>query len=170
MSKPISIFPILALAALALLIVGCGGGDEATGSANGGASSVSGPPTKAEFIKQAEAICEKARKDRYAEVENYWRAHRSELEPLDPTAREEEVDRAITIPGVLKEAREVGALPMPTGDAKTIAAFVAGIEVGVKKARAHPYSISHEIGSVYPFTKANDLIRSYGITDCENPG
>jgi hypothetical protein len=171
MPKPISIFPALAFIVLALFIAGCGGGDdEATGSASDGTTSAesSGPPSKAEFTKQAEDLCYQAKRDRYFEARKYRRVHKEELEELSPIPSEEKIILAVELPSILKEAKELEALGAPKGDERKIEAIVTEIETGVEKAKKNPYSISLEVPSEYPFRKLNGLIRAYPLAACRN--
>ena len=169
MSKQISIFPVLVLLVLALLVTGCGGGDdEATGSGNGDSASA-GPPTKAEFTKQAEEICDNSKDTRFREAEKYRRVHAKELNSMEPIPREEKIIRAVVLPSVQEETKELAALEPPKGDEKKIEAIIIQLEVGLKKAQKNPYGISLEVPSEYPFRKAGLLIRAYGLVDCRNP-
>lgn len=172
MLKPTSIFPALLLAAFALFVAGCGGGDEGTTGSVGNdtslAKSQEGAPSKAEFIKQAEAVCDKSNATRFNEAAKYRNRHKKELDALSPIASEEKIIRAIVLPSVQKEAEDLGALVPPKGDEKTIETIVAEVEKGVKKAKKNPYSISLEVPSEYPFRKVGIRIRSYGINACRN--
>jgi hypothetical protein len=169
MAKPISISLLLALSALALFVAGCGGSDdEATGSAGGETSIESGPPSKAEFTKEMEAVCTKSKATRYREAEAYRRKHEKELEAYEPIPREERIIRAIVLPSVLKEAKDLAALEPPAGEEKKIEVMIAEIEAGVKKAKKNPYSISLEVPSEYPFRKLGLKMRAYGNIACRN--
>ena len=172
MSKPLSIFPALALAALVLFVAGCGGGDdEATGSGNGNDSTLAesdAPSSKAEFTKTAEDICYQSKRDRYYAARKYRQQHKKELEAMAPRPEYEKLIVAVILPGVMEEARELAALDPPKGDEKKIEAIIKGIEDGVKEARKDPYSVSLEEPLEYPFRKVGFLIRNYGLVDCRN--
>jgi hypothetical protein len=168
-------FLALAFAALALAVIGCGKDEgAATGSAiNKPAPGKieEGPPSKAEFTKQAEAVCRKARDRQRREAVAYSREHRKELAKLKPIPAEEKIILATVLPAIQREAEELRALDIPKGDEKKIEAITTGIERGVKRARKDPYdSISFEDPSKYAFRRVGLQIRAYGLNDCRNVG
>lgn len=173
MPKSTSTFPVLFLVALALVITGCGGGsDDETSSAGGDTSLAKSnnevAPDKAEFVKQAEAICNKSNTERFNEAVKYRKKYAKELDTMSPIPREEKIISAVVLPSVQKEAEELGELVPPKGDEKKIAEIVSLVEKGVKEAEKDPYSISFEVPSEYPFREAGLKIRAYGINDCRN--
>jgi hypothetical protein len=114
MPKPSSILPLLALVA-ALFATGCGGGSNA-------------PLSKADFIKQGDAICKEKFDERSANYLEYGKAH--------PSARlsTEEIVTMFTLPSIQETAEELDALGAPKSDEKKINAIVVGVEEGVEKA------------------------------------
>src|SRR5262245_24661498 len=105
MSRQISTISALALVALALFVVGCGGSDDDDGSSSSGgdtslAKSEESPPTKAEFIKEAEAICDKSNDTRFNEAVKYRKEFEKELEAMEPIPREEKIISAVVLPSV----------------------------------------------------------------------
>jgi hypothetical protein len=167
------IYLATALAALALL--GCGG----SGSAQSGstvaksgspqpqpASSTesSQPPlSKAELIKQGDAICTNTDKVQKAKLTAYFKAH--------PKARGSQVGlrEAVLVAGIgpiRDEAKELGELQPPAGDEKEIAAIVEGIEAAVKASEADP--VTALTAGLNPFNGVDELAGKYGFKACAN--
>jgi hypothetical protein len=105
---------LLGILALALLAAGCGGGD-------GDDASAETAITKAEFVKQGNAICQKA-------TEKFSRQAEALLEELG--ADESPGDRPATdLVSLLEtEADEIRALGAPAGDEAEVDAILSGIE------------------------------------------
>jgi hypothetical protein len=122
--------------AIALILAGCGGSDSTASSL-----------TKAQFIKQADAICAKTDKAVLAAISEAGVGERKVLiAGLQP---------------VQKEAEEISALGAPSGDEEAIAAIVAGIEAAVRK--AENTSLPAAKGA---FAKVDALSAKYGFDDC----
>jgi hypothetical protein len=167
MSKSLTIFLVL-LTALALLIAGCGGSDDETSGGNGSTVAADAPPTKAEFSKAAEEVCDKARDRRYNKAVKYREDHAKELKAMEPIAAEEKIVVDVVLPAILEEAEELDALPVPKGDEKKIEAIIAGMEKGVKVAEKKPSRAWLEVPSEYAFRNVGLKIRAYGLVDCRN--
>jgi hypothetical protein len=108
MTKSLSFFLLAALTA-ALFLIGCGGGSNSQLS-------------KAEFIKQGNAICQKSSKKRTAEFS-------AQAEDLST----EQIVMKITLPSMREIAERLDELGAPEGDEERIEAIVTGIEDGVDK-------------------------------------
>lgn len=137
---------VLALVSVASLIgVGCGGG--------------SGSLSKAEFIKQADVICEKADE---AQLDAIPKVDVSG----NPNSRanEERVVMEGALPPVRKEAEEIAELSAPAGDEQEIAAIVKGIEDAVVKVEEDP--INNLEGA---FVAVNKRAARYGFKACSEP-
>lgn len=144
MSKQISIILVL-FTALAGVVAGCGGGS-------------SDPAlTKAEFIKKADKICEKADETQGGEAIAYQRAHKD--------ATTEKMVSVILLPSVLKQVEDIEALGVPSEDEQTISEFTDGVRAAVKEAEKDPGSVTNDGG---PFVEVNKLAGEYGFKNCEN--
>lgn len=160
--------PLLALVA-ALVAVGCGGGGEATLS-------------KTDFIKRADAICEKADSAEIGEFFAYARAHPKLLKRLHELTSSDQPPRgvvarekaygAIAPPSILKEAEEIEALKPPSGDEAAIERFLAGIRQAVKEAEGDPSKLDNHLPNGaganpdYAFGEVNQLATEYGFKQC----
>lgn len=130
-------------AAIALLVVGCGGG---------GSSDSTATVTKAQFVKEANAICEQANKVQLAAAA---------IGEKQGKTRAELISQAL-IP-IQTQAEEVGKLDPPQGDQQQIDAIVKGLEDGVKVVEADPTAFESA------FTKVDKLAVKYGLTSCTGP-
>jgi hypothetical protein len=145
---------LTSVVALAALGSACGGGS-ADSSGGGG-----GELTKAEFVKQADAICTKTDEDLLAALETAGKA----AEGKTASKGEKEAVAMLGLARVQKEAEEIGELQPPSGDEGKASAIVKGIEEGVKKAEANPLQLSEA-----QFEKAGKLAAAYGMKACAEP-
>ncbi len=138
---------IVGLAILvALLVVGCGGG--------GGDETV----TKADFVRQGNAVCGKwqqARGDRFREIN-------SKFKPPVTQAKREEAILFVLEPyeDAVDGLRE---LDPPAGEEEKVEEIIDAMEEAVKQGKANPGTL---ISSGAPFSKANRLTEEYGLKEC----
>jgi len=153
-SKPF-IALLAALAAISMIVVGCGGG--------GDSSSDSASISKARFVKQADAICEKGTKENQAEFEEFAKEN-GLSEKKEPTkAQQEEAVTEIVAPGVQKQIEEIDALGAPEGDEKQVEAIVAAVEDGVEEIEDDPAALTE---GENPLAKGSKLAKEYGLQAC----
>jgi hypothetical protein len=140
----------VALLAAAIAVAGCGGGDSTTTASIG----------KAEFIKKAEAICERGQQKLHSGYEALIneKAHRSTLEE-----EEEWVERVIA-PNLTQEVSEIRALGMPKGDEARVEGLLEAVEDGLRELQENPQSVL--ASSAEKFNKAIQLENSYGLQVC----
>jgi ABC-type glycerol-3-phosphate transport system substrate-binding protein len=152
------LFVLLAGAlAVAIAAAGCGGGGDDSGE-----SSSATPLTKAELIKQGDAICTKGNKTIEDEAEEF--AESNNVDTENPTkAQQEEVIVQVVAPGVRKQAEEIGGLTPPSGDEAEIKAMVAAVEDGADELEADPAKL---LEGTNPLSKGSKLARSYGFKEC----
>ncbi|HWO83525.1 MAG TPA: hypothetical protein VNM38_07030 [Solirubrobacterales bacterium] len=143
---------LAALAASSALIVGCGSG--------GGTTESSGPLTKAEFIKQGDAICKKGNGESKAEVEEFADEKGFDLE--NPSKRQsEEVVTEVLVPNLERQAEELAALEPPKGDTKEVNAIIASLEKVIAELKKAPSNFG-----VVAFAKPIRLEGAYGFKVC----
>lgn len=136
--------------ALAWCVAGCGGGGSTTTAAL----------TKAEFIKQADAICKKMDSSMPSVI------GRAQKEQEGVHASAAKVDEAIAIAGlqlVQREAEELGELSPPTGDKATIAAILNGIDRAIVATEKDP------TGAHNAFAEVEKMAAEYGFKECSEP-
>jgi uncharacterized protein YcfL len=140
---------LLALAALAaLMLVGCGGGDETTSL------------TRAQFVKQANAIC-KAQEERRENIIRKAIAGQDQTKLLPLAQREEIVIE--TVAPYESMAEEMSSLATPEGDEPKVEKIIQEMEKAAKSVRSDPATA---LGSTSQFQEANNLTTRYGLTEC----
>jgi len=145
-------WPIYVLVA-ALLGLGCGGGD-------GGDDEATASLSKPQFVKQANAICERGLERRLTESGKYAGEHRGES--LTVLARK--AFMAVGLSVWEEEFEELRALDPPKGDEKQVDRIFAAFESWVdgteqKNGGANP-KLNKEIAD------AVELARKYGLSEC----
>jgi len=138
------------LIAIALAVAGCGGG--------GGDSSTTAL-TKAQYVKQANAICKKGQQEREAAVNEL-------AEEVKPGANAGELPKAGLVeavtPPLAAMVEELAALPAPEGDEAEVEALVEAFEKPVEE-------IEEDQNAVFEgelFKEADAKSVKYGLEDC----
>lgn len=138
------------LAPLALVVAlgpaGCGAG-------------ASSAPSKAEYVKQADAICRAAT----AKVTTAAAKVFTGGTPTLPQVRAY-ATRSF-FPVIEQELKDLRGLTPPDGDAARTAAIYDAVQAGVDKARGNPVLLGIA-GARNPFTPANAKANAYGLTVC----
>jgi hypothetical protein len=132
----------LVVAGLVLLVSGCGGSNSTSSL------------TKAEFIEQADAICENADGAQLAAVARVTRRS---------SGNKAADERELLIQGlepVQRQAEEINALGAPSGDEAQVSAIVVGMEEAVGGTEEAPDKV------VAVFAKVNKLAKAYGLKAC----
>jgi hypothetical protein len=142
------------LVALAALVAGCGGGSDTTDSATV-------VLTKAEFIKQGDAICKEANEANQAEAEEYAEENGFELEKASKDQLEEAVG-AVLVPSLEQQAEELDALGAPKGDEKQVEEIIAALEDATGEIEDDPSLVF----KAETLKKPNQLAEAYGYKVC----
>jgi hypothetical protein len=131
-----------AILALALSVGGCGGGEFQL--------------TKAEFVRQGDAICEQASAEQTELATHYKKGEVAEgnLETVT----------AVFVPPMEKELRRLEALIPPQADERKVRTILDGIGSGIKDAKADYLDLF--VKETDPFAEANELARKYGFEAC----
>ena len=139
---------------IAVGVVGCGGdgGDETT-------------VVKADFVKQANAVCLKAAKKRDATAQAAFRAQ----EKLPQAESESEIEKsewvlARVIRPLAEMSDELAALSVPGESADEAEAVSAAFQEAIDEVEAEPTQVVK--GEVNPFGKPKKLAGEYGIKAC----
>jgi hypothetical protein len=137
------------IAALAVVLGGCGGGDSTT------------TVTKAQFVKKVDALCLEREKERADEVN----ALVSKLKPNEKlsNARQTKMVETIIFPSYAKMIENVKSLEPPEGDEAEINKIIKAMEKAQKKVEADP---RQAVFSVVMFEEANQLATKYGLKHC----
>lgn len=137
---------IAAALLLALTIASCGGSGDSTASL-----------TKAEFIKQADAICEAADG---AQVVALGRVEKENPGNMENVAVQKKILATAGLPPVQQEAEEIADLGAPSGGEDEVAAIVDGIEKAIEEAENDPTALESS------FVAVDKLAARYGLKAC----
>lgn len=151
MIKPIHI-PVLVVLASIALFSGCGDSDSAAT-----------PLTKAQFVKQGDAICAKA--DR-AQIDAFLASAKKNPKKAETQSGEEELITTAGLPPVKTAIEELGELGVPEGDEQQIEAILSGMEKALREAEADPGTVVLETSQSTPFDGVEKLAREYGFVAC----
>jgi hypothetical protein len=145
---------LAALAALALIVAGCGSG----GGSTEGTSSL----TKAEFVKKGNAICAKGNEEIEKGFEEFRKEQGFSKNEKPSNAVLEEAVETVLVPRIGKEIENIRALGPPDEEAEAV---LDAAEEALEKGEENPKLFLKE-ESTGPFAKANKLSREYGLTKC----
>jgi hypothetical protein len=154
-----SLAVLATLVALAAIVAGCGGSDD---SDTGGTSSSS--LTKAQFVKQADTICEKSEEKLGSEFESYVK-EKGWSEDKEPSKeqQEEAVVEVVTpnLQGQIDDIRDLGA---PEGDEDQIETMLSTVEEGIEDLEDDPSQLTEQGSN--PLAKGSKLATAYGLEKC----
>jgi hypothetical protein len=146
-------------AAMSIAVPACGGGSSSSGAAPM-ATADDQPISKAELIRQADAVCRQTDVIQKKRLAAYEEAHPNLF--LGGPAGEEALRRAV-FPPIGKEIAKILALGIPRGDKAQIQAILRGWLIALKKVEDHPGIVLIGEG---PFTRPDKLAAKYGFKDC----
>jgi hypothetical protein len=165
------------LAVLGLLaLAGCGGSGSAGTSAQTDAQSseqeaatkaqaFAGTLTKAQFLKQANAICVKGTAAMSKGDAAFWSKHRSPGGKAPSQALTNELQLKAILPVREKELRQIRALGLPRGDEQRVETILRAWREGVEKGKEEPSSLD-SAGPEFAFYKAYSMGIDYGLEKC----
>jgi hypothetical protein len=156
---------------LALIAAACGGG----GSTSGGSTSSGGSTASTEgeteesggsVAKQANAICERAKKNETALFLGITKARESNP-PKGQSEKEglEELVLRAALPPVREAAKELSELEGSSAEEEKLDEIASGLEAAAKKAEAKPMSVAAESGED-PFKATNEAAAAAGYKTC----
>jgi hypothetical protein len=148
--KFLAILMLLAISSAA--IAGCGDGGDDTGTAS---------LTKAEYVKQANAICEKVQREMEAKFAEFVKRENAGHGAADPKAFKEEVAN-VAIPGLEKQIEELSALPAPAGEEEEVELILERQEESLEKVEEDP--TFRTSGGLYE--ELNKPASDYGLSEC----
>ncbi len=143
--------------AIALIAAGCG-------SSSDSSSTTTASITKAQLIKQGDAICAAGNKEIEAEFEAY--AKKNGLsENKEPTkAQQTELGETILIPSVQKQVDEIRALGAPSGEEEEVTAILDTVQEEIEQTEEEPATLASSNSE--PFAKGNKMAQEYGFKVC----
>lgn len=138
---------------LAALVAGCGGGGDSTSSL-----------TKAEFVKQGNAICAKGNEEIEEGFEKFVKENNINPKKRPTKAQQTEATEEVLLPTVRKQIDGIRALGLPSEGEEEADAVLKAAEKGLEEAEEDPSSAATENGK--QFAEANKLAREFGLTKC----
>jgi hypothetical protein len=146
------------LVAVALFVAGCGSSDDdATDSAS---------LTKAEFVKQGNAICAAGNKEIDAEFEKFAEENGLSENKPPSDAQVEEAAEEFVIPSISNQVDEVAALGAPEGEEEAFETFIENAEAEVERIEDDPSLFASEGDEPEVFEDVNKEARALGLTVC----
>jgi hypothetical protein len=134
---------------LGLVLAACGGSDDSS-------------LTKAEFVKQGNAICKKGAQEINAGFEKVAKTIPKNQQPSQ--AQLEKFANDTLIPSVQGQIDDIRALDPPSGDEDQVNALLDSAQEALDKVKQDP---SLAVGGKSdPFKKANQQAKAYGLTVC----
>jgi hypothetical protein len=158
MSKRTSLFVSWPVMLAAVLLAGCGGTSGSTGSVTAKTGSLS----KAQFIKQADAICAEQLKQADTAVREYLTKNGLKPTTHDISAHESEVVEAF-LPAYQQEIDQIRSLGAPRGDVKQVSAILTALQWNVDEGKAKPAKFLSQEGR---FATPAALAKDYGLLEC----
>lgn len=143
----------VAAVALAALVAGCGGGDETTDETV--------TLTKAEFIKQGDAICKESGDQSEKEAEEFAEENGFTLEKAS-TEQLEEAVAEVLVSTLRQQADEISALGAPEGDEEQVEEIITSLEGATDEIEDEPKLVFEE----KVFDEPNELAQDYGFKVC----
>ena len=143
---------LAALVALAAIVAGCGGGDD---------SETTETLTKTEFIKQGDAICEKANEESEAEAEEFAEENDFTLEKASKEQIEEAVGEVL-VPNLNGQVEDLRALGAPEGDEDQVEEILVSLEGAADEIEEDPGLVYEE----ETLAKPSKLAEAYGFEVC----
>jgi len=140
--------------ALGVIAAGCGSSDDDS-------TDTTVTLTKAEFIKQGDAICKQANEQSQSDAEDFAKENDFELEKASKEQLEEAIGEVL-VPSLNQQAEEISALGAPEGDEEKVDAIVVSLEGAAEEIESDP-------GAVFegePLDEASKLAGDYGFKVC----
>jgi hypothetical protein len=132
---------------LVAALQGCGGSSDST--------------TKADFVKEAKAICNKGEQKREELATKLITEFEEREEKATQKLQEESVLKLLTVyEGTTEKLAE---LDQPEGEEEKVEAIIEAREEGAEQAQASPATLLH---SAQPLRKAENLSEDYGLGRC----
>lgn len=115
-------------------------------------------PTKAQFITQAEKVCESAENEVIEGARAYVKKH--------PGTEEEDMIVPVLVPSLENEVAALKALGLPEGSEAKVEAIVTGFDKAVKKTKEDPQGTM--VDQTDPFKGPDKLAENFGFRVCAN--
>jgi hypothetical protein len=156
-SKPF-IALLAAFAAISMIAAGCGSSDDSTDSTS------SSSLTKAEFLKQGNAICAKGEKELNEEFEKFAEEENLSENKQPTKAQLTKATEEVFLPIIKEQVEGIRELGAPSGEEEQVDEVVTAAEEALEEGEEDPASLVNEKED--PFAEANKLATDYGLVKC----
>jgi hypothetical protein len=140
--------------AIVTMVAGCGSSDDSSTASL----------TKAQFVKQGNAICTAGNKELEEGFEEFAKENNLGKNEEPSEAEFEEAAETVLVPGIDKQLEGLRALGTPEGDEGEVDQLLSGAEEALEEIEEDPSKASQESGG--PFEQVNKEAREYGLTVC----
>jgi hypothetical protein len=163
---------LFAVFAMAALVAGCGGGSDSTSSSGGDTgssestdseSSSGSAPTKAVFIKEADAICSKADGELNEEITDFAEENNIDTEKEPSEDQQVEIYEEVVLPNIAQQGEDLAALTPPEGEEDAVAEITDALTSGVEDAEEDPKQL---VEGKNPLEDASKKAQAYGFKTC----
>lgn len=146
----------VAAAVLVMLVAGCGGGDETTDETV--------TLTKAEFVKQGDAICKEGNEEIEAGFEEF--AEENDIPQNKEPSKEQgvEIVETVILPNIQQQGEEIRELGAPEGDEEQVDELLDSLEDAVAQGEDNPEFLFED--DTDPFGEVNQLAADFGFKVC----
>jgi len=150
---------LVALVALAAVAVGCGGSDDSSDS-----TSVASDLTKAQLIKQGDAICRQGNEEIEAGFEQFLEKNNvpEGQEPSD--AQGVEIVNTVLVPSLKTQSELIRGLGAPEADEEQVGELLDALDEAIESADDDPEALFNE--DTDPFGEVNEQAQAYGFSEC----
>ena len=139
--------------AIAVIAAGCGSSSDSTSSSL----------TKAEYIKQGDAVCKKGSGEIEEEVDTYAKENNISLKSEPSKEQLEAISENVIIPAVQSQLDGLKALGTPSEDEGRSNEVLDALEEGIEKGEEDPGAFVEGKGTL---VKANELAKEFGFKVC----
>lgn len=145
--------------ACAAIAAGCGGQGDSGDGEQSGAKIEESSISKAEFVRQANTICQRGKE----RMVGAFLAHRRRSGASSLREAEVGTAEAILQPSIDEQIEEIRELGAPAGDAERLEAFFASMQRAVAEVARRDLRTRESLPVLQP---AGDLALAYGIDQC----
>jgi hypothetical protein len=157
--RGVAVLAVLGVLAAAAILAGCGSDSSSSASATDEAAA---PLSKAEFVKQADKICEKGIKKKDEAVSAALK-EQAEKAQAAPTAKETaKLVEETVLPSYSETVEQLSQLGVPKGDEAKVEKMTGEFESALKALEADPAKANES----NPFEPADKAAEAYGIENC----
>ena len=139
----------------ALIAAGCGSSNDTTSTAS---------LTKAQFLKQGNAICAAGNKEINEGFKSFFEKSNLKKNEEPSKAQKEEAAETILIPAIRKDVDGIRALGAPEGEEEQVEEILDAAEEALEKVESDPTAAFNENNDA--FANVNKMSSEYGLTAC----